>query len=433
MACNRFHLGWFLSNSFGVHGWNQEWGGRLARDWASPDMHVDLARALERACIELVLLEDSSFVPDNYGSSMAFYLTRASRAPKNDPLPLVPLMAAATTHLGIVPTISTSFYPPFLLARLMATLDLMSKGRVGCNFVTSTARRAAQNFGLDEHIEHDVRYEMADEFVEIVSKLWASWEADAIVADQARGVFIEPEKVGTIDFKGRFFSSRGPLNTARPPQGRPLMVQAGGSPQGRRFAAKHMDLVVGAATTAAEMKAFRDDIRQRVAANGRDPDSCKVMFYFVPTVGDTNAQARQRYDRMQDDKRAFPEETLAMMGSLTDIDFSTFDLDEPTSEMSTNGQQATLRQFLAQGRTLREIAANYRFGVEDLVGTPDHVAAAMGDLMDEVGGDGFMIAGPITRRYIAEITDGLVPALQRLGLVRTAYSHDHLRDNLLEF
>ncbi len=433
MASRPFHLGWFLSNSFGVHGWNQPWGGTLARDWASPEMHIDLAKALERACIEFVLLEDSSFVPDTWNDSSEFYLSRAWWAPKNDPFPLVPLMAQATKHLGIVPTISTSFYPPYLLARLIATLDHMSAGRVGCNFVTSTSRRAAQNFGLDDLVEHDTRYDMADEFVDVVSQLWSSWEEDAIVADRERDVFTDHRKVRPIDFKGRHYSSRGPLNTARPPQGRPVLVQAGSSPKGRAFAARHMDVVVGAASTPAEMKAFRADIRARVAANGRDPDQCKVLFYFVPTLGETRQEAELRYERLRQAQRAAPEETLAMIGSLTDIDFAGLDLDEPLAEMKTNGQQGTLKQFASRGRTLREIAENYVFGLEHLAGTSEDVARAMGEIMEEVGGDGFMIAGPVSRRYIAEITDGLVPALQRLGLVRSAFTHGHFRDNLMEF
>ena len=146
MAANPFHLGWFLGNSYGVHGWNQQWGGADGGDWTQPDIHIELARAVERACFDFLLLEDSVFVPDNYGSSMDFYLARALRAPKNDPLPLIPLMAQATSRLGLVPTISTSFYPPYLLARLIATLDLMSKGRVGCNFVTSTRRARGAEF-----------------------------------------------------------------------------------------------------------------------------------------------------------------------------------------------------------------------------------------------------------------------------------------------
>ena len=433
MAANPFHLGWFLGNSYGVHGWNQPWGGTDAEDWTQPDLHIELAKALERACFDYLLLEDSLFVPDNYGSSMDFYLRRALRAPKNDPLPLVPLIAQATSHLGIAPTISTSFYPPYLLARLIATLDLMSKGRVGCNFVTSTAERAAQNFGLDAHIEHDLRYEMAGEFVDLVIKLWESWDADAIVMDREAGMFVDPAKVRAIDFKGRFFASRGPLNTARPPQGRPVLVQAGGSPQGQQFAAKHMDSVIAAVSTVGEMKVFRADLRKRLVAAGRDPDSCKLFFVISPILGETNAEALERSRRRQAHRESFPELALAQMGSLTDIDFSTFDIDAPIGELTTNGQQGTLKRFLAQGQTLREIAHNYRYGFEDLVGTADHVAGAMAEVMQEVGGDGFMFTGLVTRRYVAEVTDGLVPALQRRGLVRTAYEHKHFRDNLMAF
>lgn len=433
MAASPFHLGWFLGNGFGVHGWNQPWGGTGGRDWAKPDLHLDLARALERACFDFLLLEDSLFVPDAYGASTEFYLKRALRAPKNDPLPLIPLLAQATRRLGLVPTVSTSFYPPYLLARLIATLDAMSDGRVGCNFVTSTAGRAAQNFGLDEHLDHDLRYEMADEFVELATRLWESWDADALVMDPEAGVFADPTRVRTVDFKGRFFASRGPLNTARPPQGRPVLVQAGSSPQGRHFAARHMDCTIAAYTSVADMKAFRADMRTRVSEAGRDPDACKVLFVATPTLGETDAEARERYERKAAARHTAPELTLAAMASLTDIDFAQFDLDAPLDELTTNGQQGTLAQFLRQGRTLREIARNYRYGMDDLVGTPDAVAARMGEVMDEVGGDGFMITGPLTRRYVAEVADGLAPALQRRGLMRTGYGHAQLRDNLLAF
>src|SRR5471032_2738612 len=318
-----------MNNTYGVHGWNQPWGGAEGYDWTQPDLHIEMAKALERACFDFFLMEDSLFVPDNYGGSREFYLARALRSPKNDPVPLVPLIAQATSRLGIVPTISTSFYPPYLLARLMATLDLMSKGRVGCNFVTSTAARAAQNFGLDEHIDHDLRYEMADEFVEVCTKLWSSWDADAIVMDQERGVFVDHEKVRPIDFKGRFFSSRGPLNTARPPQGRPVLVQAGNLPQGQAFASKHMDAVLCAVSTVEEMKTFRNTMRRHVAAAGRDPDSCKIFYVVIPAVGETDAEAQDRMKRREAGREAAPELALAKMGSLTDIDFSTYDIDAP--------------------------------------------------------------------------------------------------------
>ena len=237
--------------------------------------------------------------------------------------------------------------------------------------------------------------------------------------DRERGMFVDPAKVRKIDFKGRFFSSRGPLNTARPPQGHPVLVQAGNSPQGQDFAAKHMDAVLCAVSTVEEMKAFRLRLRKKVAAAGRDPDSCKVMFRGHAR---RSARATTRPGSAcvagRPTATAAPELALAQMGSLTDIDFSVFDIDAPLGELTTNGQQGTLKRFLKQGATLREIAQNYRYSYEDLVGTPDTVAGQMAELMEEVGGDGFVFTGNLTRRYIAEITDGLVPALQRRGVVR---------------
>ena len=428
-----FHLAWFLGNGFGVHGWNTAWAGTSGRDWAQPDLHLDLARALDRACFDFLLMEDSSFVPDSYTGSRDYYLERAMRAPKNDPMPLVPLLAQATTHLGIVPTISTSFYPPFLLARLMATLDLMSKGRVGCNFVTSTAARAAQNFGFEDHIEHDTRYEMAEEFVDLCRQLWASWDADAIVMDRDSKRFVDPSKVRQIDFEGRFFKSRGPMNTARPPQGHPVLVQAGSSPQGRHFGAKHMDVVIAAYSSVAQMKDFTADLRRRLVDAGRAADNCKILFVTSPTFGETAGEARERYERKQAAAIASPDVVLARMAGLTDIDFSQYDIDAPLADFTTNGQQGTLKQFLAQGSTLREIVQNYRYGLDNLHGTPDAVAAQMTDIMDEVGADGYMLTGQLTRRYIAEVADGLTPALQDRGVVRTAYEHAQFRDNLMAF
>ena len=433
MAAKPFHLGWFLGNSYGVHGWKLPWGGTDAQDWAKPDLCIDLARACERASFDFLLLEDSVFVPDQYGGSRDFYLERALRAPKNDPLPLIPLLAQATSRLGLVPTISTSFYPPYLLARLIATLDLMSHGRVGCNFVTSTASAAARNFGLDAHLEHDLRYEMAEEFVEVVTRLWDSWEPDAIVMDRERGVFVDPAKVREIDFKGRFYASTGPLNTARPPQGRPVLVQAGTSPQGQKFAARHMDAVLCAASSLSDMKAFGVSLRAKVAEAGRNPDDCKIFYVVNPTVAESKEEAEERVARRAAGRKAAPEMALAQMASLTDIDFAQYDIDAPIGELTTNGQQGTLKRFMNQGSTLREIAQNYRFSYEDLIGTPDVVAAQMAEVMEELGGDGFVFQGNLNRRYVAEITDGLAPALQRKGLVRKAYEHDHFRDNLFAF
>jgi alkanesulfonate monooxygenase SsuD/methylene tetrahydromethanopterin reductase-like flavin-dependent oxidoreductase (luciferase family) len=181
------------------------------------------------------------------------------------------------------------------------------------------------------------------------------------------------------------------------------------------------------------MKAFRADMRRRVAAEGRDPDSCKVVFMVNPTIGETDAEAEDRFLRKQAFKEAHPEIVLAGMSSLTDIDFASFDLDTPLAELTTNGQQGTLRQFLAQGTTLREIVRNYSHGLDRVWGSPETVASKMVEIMEEVGGDGYIIAGPLTRRYIIEVTDGLTPVLQKRGAVRSAYAHAHFRDNMMEF
>jgi long-chain alkane monooxygenase len=431
----QFHLAWFLGNAYGVHAWKGVWAGAGAQEWSKPDFQIDMARALDRAGFDYLLMEDSSFVPDDYGGSMEHYLRAAARVPKNDPLPLVPLLTQATKHLGVVSTISTSFYPPFLAARLLATLDHMSDGRVGANLVTSTSARAAQNFGLDEHIEHHLRYEMAIEFADAMKALWDSWEDGAVIADIEAGVFVDPAKVHVADFKGQFFATRGPLNTSPGPQHYPVLTQAGTSAQGRALAAKHADSVLASFDTVEGMKSFRKDLRERLVAEGRDPDSCKILFVVAPTLGESNHEARERVERRIAALRTHPERALAGMASLTGIDFSTMDLDAPFEELTTNGQQGTFERFLSRGRTLREIVTNYRYGYEDLVGTPDAVAGQLGELMDEVGGDGVLFSpgGALHRRYIAEITDGLVPELQRRGLTRTEYGGQTLRDNLLDF
>ncbi len=194
-----------------------------------------------------------------------------------------------------------------------------------------------------------------------------------------------------------------------------MLVQAGTSPQGQAFASKHMDAVLCAVSTIEEMKAFRTDLRTRVAAAGRDPELVQDDLRDHADGGREQGGGRGARARRQAQREAAPELALAQMGSLTDIDFSPFDLDAPIGELTTNGQQGTFKRFLKQGSTLREIAQNYRYAYEDLVGTPETVAAQMAEVMQEVGGDGFVFTGNLTRRYVAEVTDGLAPALQRRG------------------
>jgi FMN-dependent oxidoreductase (nitrilotriacetate monooxygenase family) len=376
---------------------------------------------------------------DAYGHSTEMYMKKAIMVPKHDPAPLAALIAGSTTKLGIVSTLSTMAYPPFLLARLCATLDNIAEGRFGWNIVTSGEDTAAQNFGLDKLPPRELRYEMAHEYMDVVNQLFGSWDTDAVALDRETDTFADYTKVRPIHFEGKYFKCRGPLNTMPCPQGRPTYVQAGGSPTGRAFAAKHADSIIAVANGVAGMKAYRDDVRAKAAAMGRNPDDIKVLFLAAPFFGETDAEAREKFAKLVTSS-AFVEHTLAKFGSFTDVDFSKYELDKPLpGKLTTNGEQGSLDKFqqFGSGKTLRQLAADGGTSSSiELVGTPDSIAERMGEVMEEVGGDGFLIKSPFrnnSRRYTTEITDGLVPALQRRGLVRTQYTRSLLRDTLREF
>ena len=427
------HFAWFVGKGTSVHGWNRPWSSLTGTDWLDPTLYVDLARSLDRACFDYMIIEDGSFVPDAFQGSSDWYLRNAVAVPKADPMPLVPLLGQATAGLGIVATMTTAFYPPYLAARLGATLDHLTRGRVGLNLVTAHNDRSAQNFGLPEHHEHDLRYRMADEWVEVVDRLWRSWPPDATRGEP--GCFTDPARVAPIDFKGEFFECRGPLNLPPGPQGRPVICQAGGSPAGRAFAAKHADTVIARERGPENAKAYRDDVRRIMTAGGRDPEACKILFSTAIVLGETRREADEKKQRLNDATTANLDAKLAYMSFLSGIDFSTFDLDAPMGEVKTNASRSLTANFTTgtAKTTLREMASDTRSGGIDFVGTPDDVAAEMAEVMGPVGGDGFLVTAPLPRRTMAEITEGLAPALRRRGLLRARYDGPLFRDNLLAF
>jgi len=433
MANRQFHLAWFLSRGFSPKAWRLPWAGDTAANWLKPDLFVDLARSMERACFDYLIIEDSSHVPYKYRNSHDIYLKYAAATPKMDPAVLVPYMAQATKHLGIVPTLSTTEYHPFMLARLINTLDHVTEGRVGWNMVTGSSDHGAQNYGRDAQYPHDERYDRADEFAEIVTKLWESWEADAVVLDKENVLFADGSKVHPIHYEGQFFRCRGPLNAPRSPQVRPVLCQAGGSPRGQRFAARWADTIIAVGDSIEQMKAFRADVRARALAAGRNPDHIKILFLAYPVVDVSMAAARERREMERPDCEQHIEMHLALMSTTGGIDLSQFDLDEPLPALTTNGHQSTVAKYA--GKTTRGLAmANAIKSGIDFTGTADHVAGVMQEVMQEVGGDGFLLFnGEFTRRYIMEICDGLVPELQRRGLTRTEYPHKLFRDNLMAF
>ncbi len=246
MTSDRFHLGWFLQQS-SIQAWGEPWTGNIDREWMELELFTDIARSLERACFDYLLLEDSSFIGEAYGNSRDFCLKWGVMVPRQDPAIVATALACATKRLGIVPTLAPFSHPPYLLARMLSSLDQISGGRAGWNMVTGSSDLAAQNYGQPTLPSHDKRYEMAHEYTEVVHRLWDSWAPGAIVADRKNHTLIDATKVRTIDFNGQYYQSRGPLNSGPSPQGRPVIAQAGGSKPGRDFASKYADVVIATA------------------------------------------------------------------------------------------------------------------------------------------------------------------------------------------
>ncbi|MCV7149772.1 NtaA/DmoA family FMN-dependent monooxygenase [Mycolicibacterium pyrenivorans] len=424
----KFHLGWFMN--FTPPDWESEWASPDVAQWANGRFYVDMAKSMERACFDFMMIEDTVMVADAYGGTMEGSLKNAIFAPKQDPVPLAIQVACNTSNLGVV-----------ALARLCSTVDSIAEGRFGWNIVSSAEDRAAQNFGLGGLPEHDERYNVAEEYFDVVNQLWDSWEADAVVMDRKTHTFADFNKVHTIDFDGKYFKSRGPLNTVPSPQHRPTFLQAGASPKGRQFAAGAADAIIAVGTGVEGMKEYRDDIRARAKAAGRNPDDVKLLFVVSPTIAATEAEARAKVARFAAAPN-FEEKALVGISSNTEIDFKQFDLDEPLpADLTTNGERGSLEHFMrgngAPGpKTLRELVHERTTRGLELVGTADQVAEKMGEAMEEIGGDGFLISRggrDLSREYITEVCDGLVPALQRRGLMRTEYTTSTLRETLREF
>ena len=432
-----FHLAWFTNPR--AHGWtangSDRWAGNdiLPSSWENGSFLVDLARSIERACFDFIMIEDHVVLSND----------KQNLEPRLDPLPVITLLAAKTEHLGVIGTFSSSFYPPFLLARQIASVDHISAGRAGWNVVTSSEDWAAQAFGNEKQPPHDERYERADEMLDLVKQLWDAWQPDAYEMNEETGRYVDPSKFREFKFDGKYHKSIGPLNVSRSPQGRPVICQAGSSPAGRDFASKHSDIILCSSfgqNSVQVLKDFRDDIIKRVIGHGRDPKTVKVMFLISPVVADTEQAAQHRYQEIIGMTPEILKQRLGRLTLHTGHDWSKYDLDAPLPDIDpetfTEGFRGITEAIvkMAKGKTLRAALAEQETTSLKLIGTPEQVADQMEAAIKEIGGDGFLMhARPLTRRYISEIVDGLVPILQKRGLVRTEYKHQLLRDNLLEF
>jgi FMN-dependent oxidoreductase (nitrilotriacetate monooxygenase family) len=355
-----------------------------------------------------------------------------------DLMTVLGLCAGATENLGLGATYSTTYYPPYHVARSFATLDHISGGRAAWNVVTSVNDAEARNFGMEIHLGHDERYDRAEEFIEVVARLWDSWEDDAIVGDRAAGYFADPDKVHELHHEGKYFSVRGPLTVPRPPQGRPPIIQAGSSGRGRDFAAKWADVIFTGAPTLAVAKQHYSDQKERVVAFGRDPEKVRVLPMAYTVVGESEAHAKEK-EQIFLNQLVDPMASLTLLSELTNYDFAKHDLDEEITDelldsaggirgMVAGWRQAnddrpmTLRQLASMRATLLQ---GPRF-----VGTGAQVAEQMHAWYDDGACDGFVIAATHTPGSYEEFVRMAVPQLRKRGIFRTEYSGNTLRDHL---
>lgn len=410
-----------------------------APDFLDLAYYQDIAATLEAACFHLAFLDDRLAMPSRYGDSFRPAVEHGVRAVKLDLAPVITAMGLATARLGLGATYSTTYYPPYHVARLFGSLDHFTQGRIAWNVVTSLNDTEAQNFGAAEHPAHDDRYDAADEFMEAAGALWDSWGAGAVLADRAAGRFADAAQVRPADYAGRHFQARGPLTVPRSPQGRPVIIQAGQSDRGRRFAARWGELLFVIYPTPEQCRAYRDDLRARAVAAGRSADAVKVAPAVYVIVAETEAAAREK--RQFIESLAHPVDSLALLSEVFNYDFAAHPPDEPLSD-ETLAAMSGLRGFLQRvieqsGRRNPSVNDFIRWSGRGTLaelpvfcGTPAQVADGMAAWHSAGACDGFVLAAthmPGSYRDFAEL---VVPELQRRGLFRTAYAPGTLRQNL---
>ncbi|GHJ98883.1 LLM class flavin-dependent oxidoreductase [Streptomyces sp. NPDC003753] len=420
MTQRRLHLNAFLMNT-----------GHHEASWRLPESdpyahvalahYVDLARTAERGTFDSLFLADGPQLWNNLAQRPAGAL---------EPLTLLTALATATEHIGLIATASTSYNSPYNLARKFASLDIISGGRAGWNIVTTAGAEAARNFGLDAEPAHAERYARAAEFLDVALKLWDSWEDDAIVADKAAGVWGDDSKIHPPRHKGRYFSVAGALNVPRTPQGYPLLVQAGSSEDGKRFAARYAEAVFTAQQTIEDAQAFYADLKSRTERAGRDPDHVKVLPGIVPVLGSTEAEARAAEQLLED--HIVHDHGVGRLESLLHLEPGTLELDAllpadlpPESAIEGAKSRYTLVVELARRErlTVRQLIGRLGGGRGHLTfaGTPEQVADQIETWFTQGAADGFNIMPAVLPSGLEAFVEHVVPILRARGLLRTEY------------
>jgi len=361
-------------------------------------------------------------------------LKRSATVTSFEPMTLLPALAMATEHLGLIATGSTTFDEPYHVARRFASLDHISGGRAGWNIVTTSNPDAALNFGLDDHMEHDERYRRAREFFDVVTGLWDSWADDAFIRDVAGGVYFDPERLHVLNHKGAYLSVRGPLNIARPIQGWPVIVQAGASEAGKQLAAETAEMVFAGASALSDGQRFYADVKGRMEALGRDPDHLKIMPGCFVVVGDTLSEAREK--RALLDSLVHYDSAIAALSIALGHDASRFDPDAPLpdipeSNASQSGRERAIELARREHLTVRQLAQRLGgYSGLAMVGTPAMIADQMEEWLVSRGSDGFNVMFPYLPGGLDDFVDRVVPELQRRGIFRREYEGRTLRENM---
>ncbi|MEZ8650956.1 LLM class flavin-dependent oxidoreductase [Vibrio splendidus] len=398
------------------------------------EYYIELAKIAEQGKFDMMFLSDGVGVRTNYRN--AEELSRWGRMVHFEPITLLSAIATHTQHLGLVATASTTYNEPFHIARKYASLDHLSHGRAAWNVVTSVTDAEAQNFNLDQQPAHADRYRRAQEFIQVTKGLWDSWEDDAFLYDKQSGQYFEPEKLKILDHKGEYFQVKGPLNIARSPQGYPVIVQAGSSKDGMRFAAEHAEVIFTAQQTLEQAQAFYQDIKAQAAGFGRAADQILVMPGVFPVIAESKAAAEERYEQLQD-----LIDPVAGLGLLMDrlggFDLTGYDLDGPLPEMpETEGSKSRQKMVYDQARneqlTIRQLIKKVAGGRGHrvILGTASDIADQLEEWFVGEGADGFNVMPPYLPACLAEFVNQVVPELQRRGLFRTEYKGSSLRDHL---
>ncbi len=431
MAARKMHLCAYLKTC-ATASYAPAWRHPAAalRDIWDPERYEHLARTLEAARFDAAFFADGLGVSDLYRGSYADYLGRGGQTSLLDPMTVLPLMARVTTHLGIGPTLSTTFHEPYHLARGLGSLDLISRGRVAWNVVTSSANYEALNFGDKTIPPKDERYDRGDEVLEACFALWDCWDDDAVVLDRERGVFIDTDKVRRANYRGRFVQTRGPMSIPRCPQGRPVIMQAGSSPRGRDFSARWAELIFCSQATKEDSREFRDDMRARLDAVGRDPDRCAVLPSVTVVIGETESIAREKADYL--DSLTDPELVMASSSALLGVDLSTIETADQAEIVAGDQGIAGSRDRMSQVARAQGIsfAQSVRKPRGLIAGTPTMIADFLEDWFTSGACDGFVLPWAVFPGTYEDFARMVTPELQRRGLLRTEYAGRSLRENI---